>query len=139
MDKFGSVQVMDALGSLVDDVAFVLLPQHILADQRVQIDVHELKQYVDISLIPRADHLLQLYYVRVLEFFKEHYLSVSSLRVCGILESIKVFFKSVKFASLAVLHLPNDTVCSAAYFLYDFEPLADMRLNFLVLAHNSYQ
>jgi hypothetical protein len=77
--------------------------------------------------------------VRVLEFLKKHYLAVGSLRVSGILEGIKVFFKRVKLPTPAVLHLPNYSVGSAAYFLQDIEPLADVRLNFLVVAHNNYQ
>lgn len=95
MDELSCMQIMNGLGCLIDYVTFVLISKHILADESVQIDVHELEQDVNISLICRTDHLLQLYNVRVLEFLKKHNLSVSSLGICGILEGIKIFFKRI--------------------------------------------
>jgi hypothetical protein len=117
----------------------VLLPEHILADKRVQIDVHELEQDVDVALIGRADHLLQLHYVRVLEFLQEHYLAVGPLRVSRVLEGVEVFLQSEKLAALPILHLPDDAVSTTTDFLDDFEAFAYVRLNLLVLAHYYYQ
>jgi len=77
--------------------------------------------------------------VRVLEFLEKHDLAVSSLGICGILEGIKIFFQSVKPVIFAILHFPDDAVSSTPDFLQDFETLADVRLNFLVLAHDNYQ
>lgn len=122
---------------LVDHVAFMLLSKHIFAYESVQINVHKFEEYVNISLIRRTNDLLELYYMWMLKFLKKHDLSVCSLSICGILKSIKVFFKSIEFSTSPLLYLPNDTVGSTAYFLDDFETFADVGLNFLVLAHNN--
>jgi len=57
MDELGGVKVMNGLGSLIDDVSFVLLSQHVLSDERIQVDVHVFKQDVDVLLIHGSDNL----------------------------------------------------------------------------------
>ena len=68
MNKFRRMQVVNGLGDLIHDIAFMLLAQHIFPDERVEVDVHVLEEDVDILLIQRADDLPGLYDVRVLEF-----------------------------------------------------------------------
>jgi len=130
---------MNGLGCLVDDVAFVLVSQHIFAYESVQIDVHKLEQDVNISLVCRTDNFLQLDDVGVFEFSKKHNLPVSSLSVRGILESIKILFKRVKLPTSPLLNFPNDTVSTTSDFLQNVESFADVWLDFLVVAHNNYQ
>lgn len=45
------MQIVYGFCCLVDDVTFVLVSQHIFADESVQVDIHELEEYVDISLV----------------------------------------------------------------------------------------
>lgn len=42
---------MNGLGGLIDDVSFVLFPQHIFPDEGVEVDVHKLEEDVDISFV----------------------------------------------------------------------------------------
>ncbi len=81
MDELGGVKVMNGLGSLIDDVSFVLLSQHVLSDERIQVDVHVFKQDVDVLLIHGSDNLFLLDDVGVVEFFEIHYLSKGPLRI----------------------------------------------------------
>lgn len=59
---------MDGLGDLIHNIAFMLFAEHVLPDERVEVDVHVLEEDVDILLIQRADDLPGLHDVRVLEF-----------------------------------------------------------------------
>lgn len=51
MYKFRRMQIVNGLGHLIHNIPFMLFPQHILSDERVQIDVHVLEEDVDILLI----------------------------------------------------------------------------------------
>lgn len=93
MDEFCGVEIMYGFGSLIDDVSFVLFSEHVLPDESVKIDIHELEEDIYISFIEGTDHLFQFYDVRVLELLQKHYLSVGTLGVRRILESIKIFLK----------------------------------------------
>lgn len=73
------MEVVDGLGGLIDDVAFMLLSQHVLPDERVEVDVHVFEQDVDVLLVHGADHLFGLDYVGVAEFFEVHDLSEGAL------------------------------------------------------------
>lgn len=68
MYKFCRMHVVNGLGYLIHDIAFMLLAQHIFPYERVEVDVHVLEEDVDILLIQRADDLPRLYDVRMLEF-----------------------------------------------------------------------
>jgi hypothetical protein len=72
---------MNGLGSLIDDVPLVLLPQHVLPDERIQVYVHVFEQDVDVFLIHGSDNLFRLDDVGVVEFFEIHDLSEGSLRI----------------------------------------------------------
>jgi hypothetical protein len=75
------MNVMHCFCKLIDDISFVLLPQHILADECVHVDVHQLEKDINIPLILRTDHLFYFHDVRVVESLQKHYLSVRPLRV----------------------------------------------------------
>ena len=85
------MEVVEGLGYLVHDELLALLLQHLLPDQRVEVDVHVLEQQVDVLLVQRTNHLLQVYYVRVPESLQEDYLTVRALGVRGVLKSVEVF------------------------------------------------
>lgn len=91
VDEPRRVEVVEGLGDLVHDELLVLLLQHLLPDQRVEVDVHVLEQQVDVLLVQRTNHLLQAYYVRVPESLQEDYLTVRALGVRGVLKSVEVF------------------------------------------------
>ena len=127
------MEVVNGLGSLIDDIPFMLVSQHILANESVEVDIHELEQDVDIPLVVGTDHLFQLHNVRVLELLQKHYLSVGSLGICGVLKCIKVFFESEGTMTTSLGHFPDDPVGPAAYFLDYFEALCDVAFYFLVI------
>lgn len=52
------MEVVQCLGSLVDDVPAMLVAKHVLPDEGVEVDIHELEQDVDVSLIIGFDNLL---------------------------------------------------------------------------------
>ena len=86
------MQVVNGFPCLVDDVSLVLVSQHVLPDESVEVDIHELEQQIDVSLVLRPDHFFQLDYVRVFELSQKHYLSVGPLRISRVLEGIKILF-----------------------------------------------
>ena len=92
MDQLSCVQIVQGLSNLVYDITLVLLAQQSLPNQSVQVDVHELEKDINVLLRVRSDHPPNLYYVRVLQFLEEHYLSVSALGISGVLKGIKIFF-----------------------------------------------
>lgn len=72
---------MDGFGGLIDDVSFMLLTQHILPDECIEVDVHVFKKNVDVFLVHGSDNLFGLDYVGVVEFFEVHDLSKGSLSI----------------------------------------------------------
>lgn len=81
MDELSCMEVIDGLGGLIDDVAFMLLAQHVLPDERIEVDVHVFEHDVDVLLVHGSDNLFRLDYVGVVEFFEVHDLSESPLRI----------------------------------------------------------
>ena len=51
VDELSGVQVVQGLGGLVDDVATVLVAEHVLPDEGVEVDVHKLEEDVDVTLV----------------------------------------------------------------------------------------
>lgn len=58
MNQFPSMQIVNRLGHLIDNKPFMLFFQNILPDQRVQINVHELKDQIYVALILGFDDFL---------------------------------------------------------------------------------
>ncbi len=77
----GRVQVLHGLEQLVDQVPVVHQAQLVLLYRVVQVALHELEHQVQVLVVLRTDHLVQLYYVRVLHHPQHSYLPVGSLRV----------------------------------------------------------
>ena len=76
------MEVVQCLGSLIDDIPAMLIAKHVFPDEGVEVDIHELKQDVDVSLIIGFDDLLQLYNILMLELFQKHYLPICALGIC---------------------------------------------------------
>ena len=58
VNEAGRVDVEEGFGHLVEDVLAVPFCQDVLADERVQIDVHVLENQVDVPVVLGADDLL---------------------------------------------------------------------------------
>lgn len=65
MNKLCRMEIMDCLCYLVKNVSLVLLPEHVLPNKSVEVDIHVLEKYVDILLTARADYLPRLNYIWV--------------------------------------------------------------------------
>ena len=106
---------------MVDDVLFVLFLQMlfigVLTNERMQIDIHMLKHQVNIFVVTCPQNILQNYDVWMLQLLQKHDLSVSSLSICGVSESIEVLFESFDFVGLFVDDFPNYAVGTAADLL----------------------
>ena len=135
MNKLCRVEIMNRLCYLIQNVSFMLLPKHVLANECVQVDIHVLKKYVDILLATRANYLPWFNYIRVWECLQIHYLSECTLCIRWILKSVEIFLKGIEFASSAIHDLPYYSVSSTSDLLHHFKPLRYVCLDFIVLAH----
>lgn len=117
MHQIGTVQVVECLSNLVDDVSLVLLPKDVLAYQGVQVDVHVLENQVNVLVVVGFYYLLHHDDVGVAELLQEHDLPVRSLGVSGVLKGIEIFLQGVHCLLLSIHHLPHVTICPTAYFL----------------------
>lgn len=92
-----------------------------------------LKYQVSINVVIRANDLLQLDDVRVLELHEKHDFAVGTLGVGGIVKCVEILLESLDFFVFIVDYLPDMTVGTTADFLDDFELAQDVRLQ--VLSH----
>lgn len=139
MNQLSGVQIVYRFGDLIDYVSLMLLLQNILSDQSVQVDIHELKNKVNVTLILRFDYFLQGNDIRMFYFIEEHHLPIGSLSVGGILESIEVLFQGMDRFIFFINNFPYDSVGTTSYFFDDFVSLQNMRLNFLVVLTHKKQ
>jgi hypothetical protein len=131
------MQIVNRLGDLVDDEAFVFFLEDIFSYQRVQVDVHELKDEVDVAFVLGFDDFLQGNDVGVLDLIEEHDFAVRALGVSRVLERVKVLFQCVDSLVLFVNDFPDDAISAAADFLHDLVPLQDVGFDFVVgFAHS---
>lgn len=93
MNDFGSVEVLEGLGYLIDDIADVHILEDVFSDDVVQVGLHELEYQVDISVVLRLDGFKQPDYVRVFDLPQDLDLSISALSVSGVLEGVEYFFE----------------------------------------------
>ena len=128
VDEVGGVQVVEGLGDLVGDEAAVLLLEEVLADERVEVDVHEFEEDVDVLVAGRANDLPQLHDVGVAEALQEHDLAVGALGVRGVLEGVEVLLQREALPRLPLHHLPHDPVRPAPQLLLHLEPPQDLLL-----------
>lgn len=120
MNDVGVVQEIHCPADLVDDVLFVLsLQDAAFTNQRMQVHFHVLEHQIDVHIVVRLNDSLELYYIRVLELPKEHYLSINSLGVCRVREGIEVFLEGLQALCFPVLDLPDMAVCATANLFYD--------------------
>lgn len=58
MNQLTRMQIMHSLGYLVNNVPPMFLLQNIFSNQRIQVNIHELKHEINVSLILRLDNFL---------------------------------------------------------------------------------
>ncbi len=75
------MEVVNGLGDLINNEAFVFFLQNIFSYQGIEVDVHKLKDEVDVALVLCFDYFLQGDDVRVLDLIEEHDLAVCALGV----------------------------------------------------------
>lgn len=81
MDDFRRVEVFHSLGELVHDVPVVQIFEYLLADGVVEVGFHEFEDEVKILVVLGPDHVIQLYYVGVVQLVEIANLSVGPLGV----------------------------------------------------------
>lgn len=128
------MQVVQRFGHLIEDEFAVPLCKYIFTNEGVQVDIHMFEYQVNISIILRPDNLFELDDVGVGQFHEEHDFSVSSLGICRVIKSIKIFLEGFHLLGPLVCHLPDMPVGTTADFLMDFELRQHMSL--YLLAHN---
>lgn len=79
MNQLCRVKIMDCLSYLIENVSFVLLSKHVLANESVEVNIHVLKKNVDILLTARTNYLSRLNYIWVRECLQIHNLSECTL------------------------------------------------------------
>lgn len=124
------MQKIQCLGHLIEDVLAMPLSKDVLPDKCEKVDVHMFEHQVNIPVILSADDLLELDDVGVRKFHEKHDLSVGSLRIGGIIESIEVLLECFDLSGLLVGHLPNVAIGTTADLLVHFEPSKNVRLDF---------
>ena len=79
----------------------------------MQVSIHEVEYEVYIAIVFSSDHILKSDYILMAsQFLQKDDFAKSSLRICCILESVKILFKSDNFLSSLINGLPDDTVGS---------------------------
>ena len=83
----------------------------------MEISIHEIKDQVNVSIVLSSDNVLQPDDILMpRQLLQKDDLSEGSLRVCCILECIKVLFESHDVFGLLIYGLPHDTVSSLAFY-----------------------
>ena len=86
MNDIRIMKVQNGLGQLVDDVLFVPFLQMfvivIFSDEGMKIDVHMLKNKINIFILLGPDDVIDFDDILVFELFEEHDFTVGSLSIC---------------------------------------------------------
>lgn len=113
--------IVHGFGYLVCYIAFMIVAKLILPDEEIQVDIHELKEKVNVLVILCTDNLLQLHDVGMLEFLEEHYLSICPLGVGRVLECVEVFLEGKDALGAPVDYLPHNPIRPAPYLSHHIE------------------
>jgi hypothetical protein len=81
MDKIGSMQVVQSLGNLIGNISFMLLTKNILSDESIQVNIHELKKQIHISIIVRSDDVLKFDDIWVSKLLQKHDFPIGPLSI----------------------------------------------------------
>ena len=112
MYNFATMKIFESFGDLINDIPNVDVFEDIFRDNIVEICLHKLKNEINISVVFCLYCIVYFYDVAMIDLPQYFNLSVGPLRVCGVLEGVKYFFKCVYFFSVFFLDLPNVPVSS---------------------------
>lgn len=139
MDQARIMQEINGFGDLIDYVLFVTLLQigalSVLTNECMEINIHMLKNQIDVLIVLSTNGLLQGYDITVLELPKEHYLPVGPLRISRVRKGIEVFLQRLNHFSMTVNDLPDMAVRSTTDLFDDLVAFQDVR--FYLIGHRT--
>lgn len=121
--KFGTVQILQSFGNLIDDVFIVHLLENTLAYDVMQICLHILKYEIDILTIICFDGFLELDDVVVIQLLEYADFPVCALCVSAVLEGIEDLLQGQHLFVRAILHFPDVAVGATTDLLDEIKTL----------------
>ena len=110
----------ERLKALVHDVLLVDLLQDVGADDRVQVRLHVLEDQVDVAVIVRFEHVLELHDVLVVaHLLQEDDLAEGALGVRRVLKRVKDLLQRHHILRLLIVRLPHDAIRALPKLLSD--------------------
>lgn len=107
MDEISTVQILQSLCNLVDDVLLMLLSEDVLPDHPVEIGIHVLEYHIHILLVVRPEDVSHFDDVLVVELLQIANLPEGPLGISGMLECVEYFLERDYFVGLLVTRFPN--------------------------------
>lgn len=131
------MQEINRFGDLIDYILFVPLLKigalAVLTNECMEINVHMLKNQIDVLIVFGTNGLLQSYNIIVFQLPKEHNLSISPLRISRVRKGIEIFLESLNHLSLTINDFPDMTIGSATYLFNDL--IAFQNVRFYLIGH----
>lgn len=112
------MHVFQTFQNLINNVLFMNIFKYIGSNYCVEICFHVFKYEVNVFIIISADHIVQLYYILVLQLLEEHYLAKCSLGICCVLKSIENFFEGESFFCLSFNNSKFNKMVTFLFFLF---------------------
>ena len=128
MNQFGRMQVLERFGELVQHEPHVHVLEDPLRDDVVEIRLHVLKKQIDVLVILRANGIVELDDIGVVQLAQDLYLAVGALRVGGVLEGVEYLLQRQHATRSLLFHLPDVTVGTGTHLLDHRETTQDVRL-----------
>lgn len=126
--QFGGMQVLERFGELVEYEPHVHVLEDPLRDDVVQVCLHVLKKQINVLVVLRANGIVELDDIGVVQLAQDLYLAVGALRVGGVLESIEYLLQRQHATRPLLFHLPDVAVGTGTHLLYHCETTQDVRL-----------
>lgn len=105
-----TVHVLQGLGHLVDDEAYVDFFEDAFGDDVMQISLHKLEKQVDILVVIGSNGIVQFYNVGVIQLFEDLNFAIGALGISGVLKCIEYFLESEYLFGGLLLDLPDVSV-----------------------------
>jgi hypothetical protein len=128
VNQFGRMQVLERFGELVQYEPHVHVLEDPLRDDVVEIRLHVLKKQIDVLVILRANGIVELDDIGVVQLAQDLYLAVGALRVGGVLEGVEYLLQRQHATRSLLFHLPDVTVGTGTHLLDHRETTQDVRL-----------
>jgi hypothetical protein len=130
------MEVVQTFEQLISNKLFMNFLEVTLVYSPIQVSCHVLKHQVNVPPWNRRHNLVKFNDVRMIHFFENWDLSVSSLSIGIMLKSLEDLLQSIKLVGFIVRrHLPNMSVRPWAELLDDLVFVLDMLVDLLVVSH----